>query len=141
MVEKAAKVDDSAVFYILDTDTVIDILRQRPAARTRFQGCSPDDIAVCAITVAELYYGAAGAPDPLLERRKVDIFLAPLTILSFDWDAAERHAVLRRALRANPIGERDLIIASTVPPTDATLVTRNRREFDRIPGLAIETWH
>jgi tRNA(fMet)-specific endonuclease VapC len=128
------------VLYVLDTDTVIDILKRRPAARARLEACSPDDVAICAMTAAELYYGAAGAPDPATERQKVDIFLAPLTILPFDIDAAERHAAMRRMLRATPIGERDLVIASTIPLSDATLVTRNRREFDRVPGLLVESW-
>lgn len=129
------------MLYVLDTDTAIDILKQRPHARARFEACSPDDLAVCAMTVAELYYGAAGAPDPATERRKVDIFLSPLLILPFDAEAAERHATLRRALRATQIGERDLVIASTVPATDAMLVTRNRREFDRVPQLVVDTWN
>lgn len=92
------------------------------------------------MTVAELYYGAAGASDPATERRKVDLLLSPLAVLPFDIDAAERHAALRRMLRAAPIGERDLVIASTIPTTGATLVTRNRREFDRIPGLIVDSW-
>ncbi len=129
------------MLYILDTDTAIDVLKRRPHARSRFEACSPDDLAVCTMTVAELYYGAAGAPDPALERRKVDIFLSPLAILPFDTEAAERHATFRRMLRANPIGERDLVISSTVPPIDATLITRNRREFDRIPGLLVASWN
>lgn len=128
------------MLFVLDTDTIIDLLKQRPHVRARLQACSPDDIAVCAMSVAELYYGADGAPDPAAERRKVDIFLAPFIILPFDTEAAERHATLRLALRAKPIGERDLVIASTVPPEYATLVTRNRREFDRVPGLLVESW-
>lgn len=128
------------MLYVLDTDTVIDILKHRPRARAIFASHSPDDLAVCTLTVAELYYGAAGAPNPATERQKVDIFLAPLAVLLFDVDATERHAVLRRALRATPVGERDLVIASTVPQTDAALVTRNRREFDRVPGLLVESW-
>jgi tRNA(fMet)-specific endonuclease VapC len=128
------------MLYVLDTDTVIDVLRHRPLSRAAFEAHSPDDLAICSMTVAELYYGAAGAPDPARERRKIDLLLSPLAVLPFDTDAAERHAAFRRALRATPIGERDLVIASTVPPGEATLITRNQREFLRIPGLLVNTW-
>jgi tRNA(fMet)-specific endonuclease VapC len=128
------------MLYVLDTDTVIDILKGRQPARAAYQSHSPDDLAVCTMTVAELHYGVSLAADPATERRKVDVFLAPLAILPFDVEAAERHALFRRALRSMPIGERDLVIASTVPASDATLITRNRREFDRVPGLLVDSW-
>lgn len=47
----------------------------------------------------------------------------PLTRLPFDSPAAERHAQIRHTLLAQPIGERDLVIASTALAHGATLVT------------------
>lgn len=92
------------------------------------------------MTEAELWYGAWRSRDPAGSRQSVAAFLAPLTRLPFDSEAAERHAELRFALRAQPIGERDLVIASVAVAQGLALVTHNTREFSRVPGLTVEEW-
>ena len=66
--------------------------------------------------------------------------LEPVIRLPFDSEAAERHAELRFSLRAHPIGERDLVIASVAVTHGVALVTHNHREFARVAGLALEDW-
>lgn len=61
-----------------------------------------------------------------------------VTILDFDHRAAARFEDLRRTHRR--IGAMDLIIAAIVITNDATLLTRNRRDFGQIPGLSTEDW-
>ncbi len=39
-----------------------------------------------------------------------------------------------------PIGRNDLLIAAHARALSATLVTRNVREFSRVPDLVIEDW-
>ena len=74
-------------------------------------------------------------------RTNLEAFLsAPIEALPFDSEAARWHAELRWALRARPIGERDLVIASVTMAQQHTLVSGNRAEFSRIPGLAVEDW-
>ena len=126
--------------YVLDTDTCVWALRQRALTYARVQEQSPDDLAVTAMTLAELYFGGLRSRDPGAARERVETLLAPLRVLPFDELAAAEHARIRHALTATPIGERDLVIAATVICHRATLVTGNRREFDRVPGLAVETW-
>ena len=63
-----------------------------------------------------------------------------LARLPFDSEAAEHHAELCFALRAHPIGERDLIIASIAVAQGLALVTHNVREFSRVPALTVEDW-
>lgn len=92
------------------------------------------------MTVAELRYGALNSRDPDGDTARVEAFLAPIEVLSFDRDAARRHAELRYALRHQPIGERDLVIASVAVARQLTLVTRNQREFGRIAELSLEDW-
>jgi tRNA(fMet)-specific endonuclease VapC len=128
------------VTWLLDTDTCIDALRHRPPILRRLKAVSPDDVAVASMTEAELWYGAWRSRDPAGARQSVASFLAPLTRLPFDSEAAERHAELRFALRAQPIGERDLIIASVAVAQGLVLVTHNTREFSRVPGLTVEEW-
>jgi antitoxin VapB len=62
--------------------------------------------------VARAVVWSLAQPGPAGAQQSVTAFLAPLSRLPFDSEAAERHAELRFALRAQPIGERDLGIAS-----------------------------
>lgn len=127
--------------YILDTDTCIWLLRERQPLVARVSNLSPDDVAVAAMTEAELRYGARKSHDAARAMRQVEAFLAaPIDSLPFDSDAARWHAELRYELRANPIGERDLVIASIAAANGCVVITGNMAEFARVPGLVCENW-
>ncbi len=101
--------------YVLDTDTCIQIIRNVGSARSRAQTFSPDELTVTSMTLAELRYGALRSSNAAVEIAKVEALLGQFgKPLAFDIEAAHHHAELRQALRAQPIGERDLVIASTV---------------------------
>lgn len=126
---------------LLDTDTVIFAIRARPAAvRTQLGAMSPDDVVVSAITVAELWYGAAKDAEPARRRAVFEAFLEPYEVIPFDRAAAEHHGRLRHDLRHEPIGERDLLIASIAVARGLSVVTGNQREFARVPGLETVDW-
>ena len=57
-----------------------------------------------------------------------------------DSEAACKHAEFRYALRSNPIGERDLVIAAVAAANHLILVTHNAREFARIGALDLADW-
>jgi tRNA(fMet)-specific endonuclease VapC len=129
------------VIYLLDSDLCIEVLRRREPVASRVEGVSPADLAIATMTEAELEYGVLRHPHPNGARERLDRFLAtPVQVLSFDRSAARAHAHLRDALRRQPIGPHDLIIASVAVANDLILVTRNQREFGRVPGLALEDW-
>jgi tRNA(fMet)-specific endonuclease VapC len=65
-------------------------------------------------------------------------FLARLPILSFTEPAMLRYDQLK-ALKLN-IGKKDLCIAAITLETGGTLVSRNSRDFQRIPNLRLENW-
>jgi tRNA(fMet)-specific endonuclease VapC len=69
--------------------------------------------------------------------------LRPMQLLSFDSECAAQAAGIRVALEAlgTPIGTNDTLIAATVLRYQGTLVTRNIREFARVPGLQWLDWH
>lgn len=69
--------------------------------------------------------------------------LRSIRILPFDSECAIHAARLRVALEAagTPIGPHDTLIAATALRYQATLVTRNVREFSRVSGLALLNWH
>ena len=72
----------------------------------------------------------------------MEAFLAPFDLLPFDRAAAGHYADIRHRLESlgQPIGPNDLVIAATARSRNLTLITHNRREFARVPGLATEDW-
>lgn len=126
--------------WLLDTDILIDVLRNRGTARSQLSAQSPADCKVSSVAVAELAYGARSARDSLRADLAWRALLEPMEVIAFDAAAAEWHAEVRAALRPSPIGERDLIVAATALAHHLTVVTRNTREFGRVPGLQVEVW-
>lgn len=128
---------------LLDTDICIHLLNARePALVERFRAHSPAELALCSVVRAELLWGARNSQrvDENLER--VRLFAGPLTSLAFNDDCAEHYAVIRVALsaRGTPIGPNDTLIAAIALATNAVLVTRNQREFQRVENLPVESW-
>lgn len=69
--------------------------------------------------------------------------LRPMQLLAFDSECATHAARIRAALEAKgtPIGPHDTLIAATALRHQAALVTRNIREFSRVPDLQCLNWH
>lgn len=129
--------------FLLDTNICIHLLNQRDASlEAAFRAREPSEIALCSVVKAELFHGACRSRqrDANLERLKV--FFSPLQSLPFDDSSAEHYGRLRSDLesRGRPIGPNDLLIAAIAQAHQATLVTRNRREFERVPGLTVHSW-
>jgi hypothetical protein len=70
--------------YLLDTDTCIGVLRQKPGMVQRLTQIAPVDCAVSMITVYELLCGVERAQDSGKERQKVERFISAITVLSFE---------------------------------------------------------
>lgn len=61
-----------------------------------------------------------------------------INVLDFDQEAYNCYTELvRQKVR---IGTQDLRIAACVISLSGVLVTRNRRDFERVPGLRFEDW-
>ena len=69
-------------------------------------------------------------------------FLVPFSVLAFDDSAARVYGRIRAALERQgpPIGPMDMLIAAHALSEDLVLVTKNEREFRRVPGLSVENW-
>lgn len=129
--------------YLLDTDTCIMIIRQKPPRLLeRLLAQDPGSVGVSAITVAELSYGVWKSRDPARNSQALERFLLPLIVAPFDEAAATAYGPIRTALESSGqiIGGMDLLIAAHARALKAVLVTNNVREFQRIPGLMIENW-
>jgi len=127
-------------YYLLDTDTVVDVLRGRHHVVDRLATVSPDDVALSAMSLAELLYGAVASRDAEKNHREVMRFVSHIRVLPFGRRAATVHAALRWGLRQQPIGPNDLVIAATALAVGARLVTANAKEFGRVPDLVVESW-
>jgi tRNA(fMet)-specific endonuclease VapC len=130
------------LIYLLDTNTCVYAIKRDPRVLRSLQEHSPDDFGISAITVAELWFGAAKSSRPQQTRSSVDAFLKPFEVLPFAGEAAEEYAEIRLQLErvGRPIDERDLLIAATAKSRRLTVVTHNVREFARVPGLNVEDW-
>jgi tRNA(fMet)-specific endonuclease VapC len=113
-----------------------------PLVPARLATHPPGDIALCAVVVAELRYGAAASGNPVHEHAKIDAFAAPYVSLAFDDAAARLAGEIRHALGSvgKQIGLYDTLIAATALAYNLTLVTHNTSEFSRVPGLALDDW-
>ncbi len=129
--------------FLLDTDTLIFFFRGQGRVAEHLLATAPANVAVGAITVCEIDTGIARSSDPVKRRRQLTQLLNVVKVLTFDRAAAARAAEVRVALdrKGQPIGPLDTLIAGTALAHRATLVTRNTKEFRRVPGLTLGDWY
>ena len=130
--------------YLLDTNACVECLRNRNAGVVaRFQSCSPRELRLCSVVVAELCYGAYKSPKPAANLTLVQTFAAPLISVPFDDLATDVYGQIRAGLegRGQAIGPNDTMIAAIALANGLTIVTHNTAEFSRVSGLLIEDWH
>jgi tRNA(fMet)-specific endonuclease VapC len=102
-----------------------------------------DDVAIAAITIAELRAGALLAN----RRRKatrnayVEDVIATIPVLDYDVEVAEAHAELLVEVRSQgkPRGAHDLIIAATARAFDRTVVSADDTAFRDLPGVEVRS--
>lgn len=130
---------------ILDSNTVSYYFRGDAQVVARLQALRPADLGIPAIVEYELRYGLLRMPSDAAMPRLAALtkLLRPMQILPFDSECANYAARIRAGLEAagTPIGPHDILIAATALRYQATLVTRNTREFSRVPGLQWVNWH
>lgn len=130
---------------VLDSNTISYYFRGDPQVVPRLQALRPADLSVPAIVEYELRYGLMRLPAIAAAPRLAALaqFLLPVQLLPFDSECAAHAARIRAELEAvgTPIGPHDTLIAATALRHQATLVTRNTREFSRVSGLQWLNWH
>jgi tRNA(fMet)-specific endonuclease VapC len=134
---------------ILDTDHVSFLQRGYPQVKQRFDASQEADLAITIITAEEQIRGRFKViRDAQQERGHLvsayNLFLANLeflkqfTILPFEqaaWDIYRQ--LIDQKVR---VGSQDLKITTIALTRNAILVTRNQRDFSRVPGLVLEDW-
>jgi tRNA(fMet)-specific endonuclease VapC len=130
----------------LDTNVIIGAINGRiPAIRARLaeQMTLGADIVVPVIAFYEMRYDCAKSDRREQSARLLEVFLASgIRVLAFEPEDAHHAGDIRAFLetRGTPIGPYDVLIAAQARRHGAVLVTVNRREFDRVPGLIVTNW-
>ena len=133
--------------FVLDTD-LVSLLRQRSPELARRVWGNPEAVTVSVITVEEQFGGwytllRKATQSERLERAYRELAEAArlfgrLTILDFDRPAMARFdSLVRQKLN---VKKNDLRIAAIALEVGAVVVTRNVRDFGRVPGLLVEDW-
>ncbi len=126
---------------LLDTTFLIDAERSGRALDGLI--ADHDDIAIAAVTVAELRVGAL-----LANRRRqaarsayVEDIITTIPVINYDVHVAEAHAELLVEVRnqGNPRGAHDLIIAATAKASDRTIVSAEHTAFQDLPGVSVRS--
>jgi tRNA(fMet)-specific endonuclease VapC len=129
--------------YLLDTNACSDYFTARyPKVVSRIQGCSPEDLRLSVVAVAELRYGADHSARRRANHARIDALIAEIETLDFDLRAAATYGRVRAQLEAGgtPIGPNDMLIAAHALSRGLTVVTDNTTEFKRVKGLKVEDW-
>jgi tRNA(fMet)-specific endonuclease VapC len=130
--------------WMLDTNTASFVIGRRPIeVKRRFNAVGHGNLAISAVVLAELLYGAELHPTKGAQiRQDIDDFRRRLRVVPWSEQAATHYARIRASLRkaGTPIGNMDLLIAAHALADGAVLVTNNLREFRRVDGLRLEDW-
>ncbi len=137
--------------WVLDTDTLSLLERGNFKIRERIRQVYTNSVAISIVTAEEKMKGRLAAINSLSGIERVDRLaiaygslqssiedLQALTILPFSELAKDRYRdLLQQKIR---VGSHDLRIAAIVLSVEGILITRNRRDFEKVPGLQIDDW-
>ena len=131
----------------LDTSFLVDLIREdrrrAPARATAFlDSIADEELRVDVHVLCELLAGAEFANQPALERQRIQRLSAGLHVVYPDERFPSVYAKLLATQERSRqrVGTMDLLIATAAIVDAAPLVTRDLRDFTRIPGLEIESY-
>jgi tRNA(fMet)-specific endonuclease VapC len=134
------------VSYLLDTNAVVALLRNKPAeVRRRYREAEASGayLAVSSIVLFELWYGVEKSTRVRDNTERLRVFLSgAMDLLDFDDEDAASAGRIRAVLEQSgtPIGAYDLLIAGQALRRGLTVVTANASEFGRVAGLSWVDW-
>jgi tRNA(fMet)-specific endonuclease VapC len=134
---------------VLETTFVIDLMKEskrgRPgpaSQKLRDLTVRGEVLRIAIFTIAELFVGVAKGSRPHEERTAIEQSIAPFDVLPFERGTAEIFGSIVGELekQGQRISDIDALIASVALEINELIVTRNRKHFDRIPGLRVEDY-
>jgi tRNA(fMet)-specific endonuclease VapC len=130
-----------SIHYLVDADWAIHHLNGHPVITQRLQDLQHEGLGLSVVALAEIYDGVYYSRDPEASEQSLTAFLESVSIIGMDQETARIFGRERGRLRKAGllIGDADLFIAATAVQHDAILLTNNRRHFERIEGLQMES--
>lgn len=133
------------VRYVLDTNAMSALMKGDPRVSARLNAIGRADVAVPHPVVAEIAYGIERLPrsrrrETLQER--FDLIRTEIARIPWTDEVSERFGTVKAELerRGQRIEDFDAAIAAHALFAEATLVTANRDDMARVPGLKVEDW-
>jgi len=126
---------------LLDTDICIEILRgNKVVIEKRLR--RDERVAICFMTVGELFYGAERSKYKLNNLNLVDEFILSIDIINTDFGILRKFGELKSSLYEKNImlPDADILIASTALTNCSKLITGNIKHFNRFENLVVENW-
>ena len=123
----------------MDTDWAIDYLHKTDRTVRRLEELLPDGVGLSVVSLTELYEGLAKSRNPDADSEALRLFLEAVEVVPLDHAACRVFGEERARLReeGNLIGDMDILIGATAVSNGLTLLTNNRRHFERMQGLNI----
>ena len=122
----------------------MDLVRRSPRAEEKLRHYleNDDSVTTTPINAAELLEGVFAPKSRKGDSERVEGLLKHLELLEISLTVCEKYGRLVNQLReaGSPIGDLDTLIASTAITHRQILLTRNKKHFEKIPGLVVETW-
>lgn len=130
---------------LIDASVLIEHERGYGNLEHYLAGREQEEFFLSVITASELLHGVHRASDTGVRARRsafVEGVLERFPMLPVDLAVARAHAQLWAGLmeKGRLIGPHDLWLAATCLAHGLAMVTANVAEFERVPGLAVETW-
>lgn len=135
--------NDITVKWLLDTNTCIAIMNDRPtSARETLKKYPVDTVGISVITLYELEFGVYNSSKVKQNQKTLHAFLEYIQVFEWDVTCADIAGQLRAKLQkaGTPIGPNDLLIAAHSLALKTTLVTHNINEFKHVPNLKLMDW-
>lgn len=128
--------------YMLDTNIVIYIIKQRPPSALAAFNQHASQLCISTITLAELYHGVEKSLHTAKNLNALEDFTSRLEVLTYAANSAAHYGDIRAQLEKSgqTIGVNDLHIAAHARSQGLILVTNNTKEFERVKGLRVENW-
>ncbi len=134
--------------YIFDTDCLTLFQHQHPSILERVKTTNSQDIAVTIISLEEQLYGRLNAIRRAKSSEKLVLaysklrytrdFFQTINLLDFTPESHRCYAeFIRQKIR---IGTQDLRIAAIALSVEGIIITRNQRDFGKVPSLQWEDW-
>jgi len=133
--------------WILDTNHVTYLENSHPNILKHLETMNPAHIAITAITAEEKIRGWLKEMNPSSDRcvwaykgfKDTLAYLKGINVLDFDANAYQVYLNLKKQLTYK-VGTKDLQIAAIALSVNGIVVTRNYKDFCKVPNLQIEDW-